>query len=89
MEPLVHLDLSDLPADPLEQLAHLLDLEVEIEALLESAYARAYFEARVAGQLDIAFRLGRHSRTSILKMTRAENLRRGGILRWGDGMPDR
>lgn len=84
-----HLDLSDLPDDPLEALAHLLDLDHEVEALLEDAYARTYFALRMTGNLDAAFDLGRHSRTRILAMIRARNLPGRAGVTWGDGLDTR
>lgn len=81
------LDLADLPDDPLERLAHLLDVEDQVRERLEAAYARAYYDARLTGQIDAAIALRRHGRWRILAMTRAENFRRGSSVRWGDSLP--
>lgn len=43
-----------------------------------------YFEARCAGCFDAAVAAGPHSRTQALRMTRAENEKRGRSVRWGE-----
>jgi hypothetical protein len=80
------LDLSGLPDDPLDCLAALLELEEDVAAQLEAAYAWAYFNARFSGQLEHAIGLLRHSRRDILAMTRRLNREGGGAIRWGDGI---
>lgn len=84
-----HLDISDMPDDPAAALAYLLDLDAEIEAVVEEAYGRTYFELRMTGQLESAFEVGRHSRTRILAMIRSRNLPGSAGVGWRDGLDSR
>ena len=46
----------------------------------------AYFESRMTGRIDQALALKLHARKRVLAFTRAENERRGRVIRsWGDG----
>jgi hypothetical protein len=80
------LDLRGLPDDPLERLAALLDVEEQVTAQLQEAYARAYFDARFTGQIDAALEVRRHSRRDVLAMTRQLNREGGLSIRWNDGV---
>lgn len=77
---------DEIPDDPIEALAHLLDTEQEFLARMDEAYANAYFQLRMIGQLDVGFELGRHSRTRILAMIRSQNLPGRAGVTWGDGL---
>jgi hypothetical protein len=80
----MRVDLSDLPDDPLERLAHLGEVEEQIRVEIHRAYANAYFDARLTGQIDDAISVRRHGRRRILSMTRWLNRERGSSVRWGD-----
>lgn len=79
----------ELPDDPLERLLYLLEIEQAVERQLEAAYGRAYFDARLTGQIDAAMDLRRHSRKDILAMTRHLNHEAGLQVSWGDGLDRR
>jgi hypothetical protein len=79
----------DPPDDPLERLLYLLEIEQLVERELEAAYSRAYFDARLTGQIDAAMDLRRHSRKDILAMTRRLNHEAGLQVSWGDGLDRR
>jgi len=53
---------------------------------LRNAWQVAYFESRMTGRIDQALALKLHARKRVLAFTRAENERRGRVIRsWGDG----
>lgn len=79
----------DLPDDPLERLRYLLETEREVGEQLEEAYARAYFDARLTGQIEPAMDLHRHSRKDILAMTRRLNHEAGQLVSWNDRLDPR
>lgn len=80
------LDLSDMPDDPLDALAYLQEVEAELAEVIGELYSRVYFDLRMHRLLDVAFELGRHSRTQVLRMIRARNLPGRAGVSWGDGL---
>lgn len=55
---------------------------VALQNEVDRQWASLYFDARLDGDFDAVVRLGPHSRTQALAMTRAENERRGRKIRW-------
>lgn len=79
------LDL-DLPGDPIRALLYLSGVHDAVARELDQQWRRAYFEARLTGRIDQALALHLHARKRVLAYTRAENERRGRVIRsWGDG----
>jgi len=80
------LNLGKAPKDPALRIVWLAGVQAKAREELDAALASAYFEVRLHGQLDEVLRLGYHSRKRALAWTRAENERRGRVVRWGDGL---
>ena len=78
------LNLAGAPRDPLERIMWLSGVNDAVKRELDEAFGRAYYEARLKGQLDAAVNVGPHARKRVLAFTRAENERRGRTIRWGD-----
>jgi hypothetical protein len=78
------IDLSDAPQDAIELLVWLSGARNAFDAQIEPMWQRAYFDARFTGRLDEAENLRLHSHKKIMEYTRAENERRGRMIRWGD-----
>jgi hypothetical protein len=83
------LNLEGAPDSPIERLNWLFEREVEFLRDLHVAYSRAYFDARLGGQLDDALGLHLHGKKKVLAMTRRENYRRGSSVRWQDNIDRR
>jgi hypothetical protein len=79
------LNLTDAPSDPIERILWLSGVREQADAELAEAFAAAYFDARLQGQLETAIKAGPFARQRALAYTRAENQRRGRTVRWGDG----
>lgn len=79
------LNTDDAPEDALERLVWLNGVLEQVHKELTPLWQRAYFDARFTGRLDEAEALGYHSHKRIMAYTRAENERRGRMIRWGDG----
>lgn len=79
------IDTSDAPQDPIERLLWLSGARDAFDRTITPMWQEAYFEARLTDRLDQAVDLHLHSQKRILAWTRAENERRGRMLRWGDG----
>jgi hypothetical protein len=79
-----YLDLSDAPDDAIERLMWLSGMAQAVKEELDLAFGAAYFEARLQRRIATARALQIHSNKRILAYTRAENERRGRIIRWGD-----
>jgi hypothetical protein len=81
----VYIDFSEAPKDPIERLVWLSGARRSFEDQIEPYWQSAYFEARLTQRLDNALHLRFHSRKRVMAWTRAENERRGRIVRWNDG----
>jgi hypothetical protein len=82
----MNIDFTGAPSDPIERLVWLSGAKQVLDTELGSAWQVAYFEARMTGRLDQALALKQHARKRVLAYTRAENERRGRVIRaWGDG----
>jgi hypothetical protein len=82
----MNIDFSGAPSDPVERLVWLSGAREVLDAELSNAWQVAYFEARMSGRIDQALALKLHARKRVLAFTRAENERRGRVIRaWGDG----
>lgn len=79
------LNLDEAPKDPALRIVWLSGVQAQVREELAAELAAAYFEVRLHGQLDEVLALGYHSRKQVLAWTRAENERRGRVVRWGDG----
>jgi hypothetical protein len=80
-------DFSEAPEEPIKRLLWLSGVKEAVADQLEAEYRRAYFNARLTGQLPAALDLRLHARKRVLAYTRAENERRGRtVARWGDGL---
>jgi len=80
------LNLKQAPKDPIKRIIWLSGVQAQVREELERELAVAYFDVRLHGQLDEVLGLGYHSRKRVLAWTRAENERRGRVVRWGDGL---
>lgn len=80
----MYLDLSDGPADALERIIWLGGMAEAVQREIDEAFGAAYFEARLTRRLEAAKALRVHSNKKVMAYTRAENERRGRIVRWGD-----
>lgn len=80
------LDLRRAPTDPYERMVWLTGVEAAVARELEAERQRLAYEIRLSGGMETLLSLGLYPRTRILRWTRAENRRRGGNLRWGDGL---
>lgn len=80
------LTLDGAPDNAVERLSWLFAKEVELLQHLHGLYSRAYFDARLAGELDEALELHLHPKKKVLAMTRRENWQRGSSVRWNDGV---
>lgn len=80
------LNLKQAPKDPVQRIVWLSGVQAQVREELDRALAAAYFDVRLHGQLGEVLDLGYHSRKRVLAWTRAENERRGRIVRWGDGL---
>lgn len=78
--------LSGAPDNPVERLSWLFDQEVEFLREIHQLYSRAYFDARLSGELEQALALRLHGKKKVLAMTRRENHMRGSSVRWNDGL---
>jgi hypothetical protein len=75
----------DLPGDPIRQLMYLSGVREAVEKDLNAAFQSAYFEARMMNLMPQALALHQHARKRALAFTRAENERRGRVVKkWGD-----
>lgn len=82
----MNIDFSETPSDPIERLLWLSGARESFDQQVGTAWQVAYFEARLKGLIDPAIGLHLHSRKRILAFTRAENERRGRVVkRWSDG----
>jgi hypothetical protein len=79
-----YLDLSDAPHDAVERVMWLSGMAEAMNEELNLAFAEAYYTARLQHRLDAVRALGIHSNKKIMAFTRAENERRGRMLKWGD-----
>lgn len=77
--------MEDAPHDPIERLLWLSGAAEAAKAEIEDAFAKAYYEARLSGRLDVAVDLGLHSKSTVLRLTRRENNASQRMVRWGDG----
>jgi len=78
------LNFDDAPKDPIERLVWLSGVHLQVARELDTAYAEAYFEARLQGRFDAAVAAGPYARKRALAYTRHENERRGRLIRWND-----
>ena len=81
------LNLDEAPDTPIERLMYLSGVTEQVEKELDAEYQKAYFEARLEGHLVLVLGLGFHSRKKVMAFTRAENEKRGRIIRrWNDDL---
>lgn len=80
------LNLDNLPDDPIEAVVWLGGVAEQVRKELDLAFGQAYFDARLQGQLNAAILAGPYAKKRVLAYTRAENERRGRLVRWGDGV---
>jgi len=82
----MNIDFTGAPDDPIERLVWLGGAREVLDNELRNAWQVAYFESRMTGRIDQALALKLHARKRVLAFTRAENERRGRVIRsWGDG----
>lgn len=78
--------LSDAPEDSIERIMWLSGALDAAKREIESAFAEAYFTARLEQRFDAAVEAGPYARSSALRLTRQWNDRTGRMVRWGDGI---
>ena len=82
----MHIDLEDMPKDPIERLVWLSGAQEAFDELISPLWQRAYYEARMTGRLDTAIQMHHHPKKKVVAYTRAENEANGRAIRWGDGI---
>jgi hypothetical protein len=78
--------LTDAPEDSIERIMWLSGALDAAKREIETAFAEAYFTARLEGRFDSAVSAGPYARSSALRLTRQWNNRTGRMVRWGDGL---
>ena len=79
-------DFSEAPESPIERLVWLSGVREAVDKELDSAYGKAYYDARLTGRMHEALNLHIHSYKRAIAYTRRENERRGRQIKWGDGL---
>lgn len=80
------LNLVDLPSDPIERLNWLAAARESIVNEFDTAFAEAYFSARLQHRFDSALALHIHGKKKALALSRAHNNSKKRMVRWNDGL---
>jgi len=83
--PVLPIDFSEMPHDPIKKLVWLSGAKEAFDTQVNAQWQTAYYEARLTGRFQRALNLKLHSKKKALAFTRAENERRGRATHWGDG----